>query len=158
MTAAGQSYSLRAQNHQWRIEIPEYNYRESSLKSHYFQFGYYIPSERRWQTYQRHCFLPPCTLRDAIDIQRENDYISLKHNQDTCRSQVPSVKWNSHKCISQEPCVVHHFARCYSPSRVYPCGYFEALDSFIVVSVDHRIPTAATQALLSVMEYCPNHK
>ncbi|EUB61963.1 DNA-binding protein RFX5 [Echinococcus granulosus] len=126
MTAAGQSYSLRAQNRQWRIEIPEYNYRESGLKSHYFQFGYYIPSERRWQTYQRHRSLPPCTLRDAIDIQRENNYISLNHNQDKCRSHVPSVKWNSHKCIPQEPCVVHHFARCYSPSRVYPCGYFEA--------------------------------
>ncbi|VDM16180.1 unnamed protein product [Hydatigera taeniaeformis] len=86
MTAASQSYSLRAQNRQWRIEIPEFNNREDELKSQYFQFGYYVPLERRWQSYQRHRSLPPCTLRDAIDIQRENDYIQLKHSQDKCKS------------------------------------------------------------------------
>ncbi|VDK37381.1 unnamed protein product [Taenia asiatica] len=191
MTAAGQSYSLRAKNRQWRIEIPEFNYREGGPKSQYFQFGYYLPLERRWQSYQRHRSLPPCTLRDAVDIQRESDYIQLKHNQDKCKTlitrvifncflhyfisespfstsieklsgQVPSVRWNSHKRIPQDPCVVHHFARCYNPSRVYPCSYFEAslvkhsIPS-IVVSADHRIPTAVTQASLSVMAYCPNH-
>ncbi|KAL5109762.1 hypothetical protein TcWFU_000976 [Taenia crassiceps] len=130
MTAAGQSYSLKAQNRQWRIEIPEFNYREGGLKSQYFQFGYYVPLERRWQSYQRHRSLPPCTFCDAVDIQSDNNYTHLKHNQDKCKSQVPFVRWNSHKRIPQDPCVFHHFARCYNPSRVYPCSHSEALDSF----------------------------
>lgn len=78
MAAASQSYSLRAKNRQWRIEIPEYNFREGKLKSQCFQYGYYVPSERRWLKYQHHRSIPPCAHPDAVDIQRENDYVEFK--------------------------------------------------------------------------------
>lgn len=114
MTAAGQSYSLRAKNRQWRIEIPKLNYREGGLKSQYFQFGYYVPLERRWQSYQRHRSLPPCALRDAVDIQRENDYTQLKHDQDKCKSALMSnnfwSNWHYFCSTASYFCITFHFS------------------------------------------------
>lgn len=78
MATAGQAYSTLSQNRRGRIEIPEYNYRDGKLKSQCFQAGWYMPSERRWQKYQRHYSLPPLTRRDAIDIRSEDEYAELK--------------------------------------------------------------------------------
>uniref|UniRef100_A0A5K3EPM5 Uncharacterized protein n=1 Tax=Mesocestoides corti TaxID=53468 RepID=A0A5K3EPM5_MESCO len=139
MTAAGQAYSLRSSNRSGRIEIPRYNYREGKLKSQCFQYGWYVPSERRWQKYQRYHSLPPLTRRDAIDIQREDDYIGLKmklsrHFEKSLLGnlpgEVPFVKWNGHQRIPQEPCLPDYFPICFSQFTDYPGDYQEALDSF----------------------------
>ncbi len=79
MAAAGQAYSHLSKNRARRIEIPEFNYREGINMSQCYKAGWYIPSERRWEKYQRHHSLPPLTRRDAIDIQCEQEYVELKH-------------------------------------------------------------------------------
>lgn len=84
MSAASQCYSKLGKNQHHRIEISEYNNRESGPKSYYFQYGLYVPSERRWLNYHRHRSLPPWARPDAIDIQKESEYIGLKKKLDHC--------------------------------------------------------------------------
>ncbi|VDL49963.1 unnamed protein product, partial [Hymenolepis diminuta] len=134
MPAASQCYSELGKNRHHRIEISEYNNRESGPKSYYFQYGLYVPSERRWLNYHHHRSLPPCAHPDAIDIQKESEYIGLKKKLNHCGGsslagnlpgKIPSVKWDSHKRFPQEPCIFHHFARCYNPRISYPSSFTE---------------------------------
>ncbi|KAM3178938.1 hypothetical protein ACTXT7_001538 [Hymenolepis weldensis] len=106
------SVSCYGKNRHRRVEIPEYNNRESGPNSYYFQYGIYVPSERRWSSYHRHRSLPPCARPDAIDIQKQSEYIGLKKKLNHCGGsslagnlpgKVPSVTWNSHKRFPQEP-------------------------------------------------------
>nr|CDS26479.1 expressed protein [Hymenolepis microstoma] len=139
MSAASQCYSKLGRHRDFRIEIPEFNNRESGSKSSYFQYGLYVPSQRKWLEYHRHRSLPPCAHPDFIDIQKESEYITLRKKLHSCGGstlagnlpgKIPSVSWNNHKRFPQRPCVFHHFARCYDPRTPYPCSFTEAFQSF----------------------------
>lgn len=85
---ARQAYSLLGNDRRARIEIPEYNYRAGELKAKCYQSGWYIPSERRWEKYQNHRFLPPLASRDAIDFSREEDYMKFKRRTNTVNGRL----------------------------------------------------------------------
>ncbi|KAL7064200.1 hypothetical protein AAHC03_05385 [Spirometra sp. Aus1] len=143
MSAAGQAYSLRAKDRDERIEIPEHNYREGGFKSQYFRGGWYVPSERRWEKYYEHHFLPPLTRRDAIDFSRESEYVDFKRKTNKhyeksllghIPQSVPYVKWNGHRRIPQEPCTSTFEPKCFGEIEWDGPGYYgyyhEALDMF----------------------------
>ena len=69
-----------------KVMIPEFNYPMGERKSLCYEgAAWYIPSERRWENYHEHRSLPTVTRRDAIDFQREEDYMSFVRKRDRPR-------------------------------------------------------------------------
>nr|CAH8832040.1 unnamed protein product [Trichobilharzia regenti] len=106
MTASRDAYSTLKTDDRTRVTIPEYNNRDGHMKtSLYGGAAWYIPSERRWESYSEHFELPKLTRRDAIDFQSEKDFLNFLKKRDIpdykkitayYPSHPPSVKWNSH--------------------------------------------------------------
>ncbi|CAH8459499.1 unnamed protein product [Heterobilharzia americana] len=106
MTASRDAYSTLKADDRTRIAKPEYNNSDESMKTSLFNgAGWYIPSERRWETYNEHFELPRLTRRDAVDFQSEKDFVNFLKRRDIPNykkitayypSHPPSVKWNSH--------------------------------------------------------------
>lgn len=89
MAASRDAYSNLSTADKYRIPIPELNYREGERKTNLFNgAAWYIPSERRWESYDKHRELPLQTRRDAIDFQREEDFIKFldKRNIPNCKN------------------------------------------------------------------------
>ncbi|KAF6776775.1 hypothetical protein AHF37_04215 [Paragonimus kellicotti] len=119
MSTARDVYSSLRTDNPLRITVPEYNYREGQRKTVLYQgAGWYIPSERRWESYDHHHELPRLTRRDAIDMQREEDFVNFLKKRDVPNykkitahipSKPPSVKWNGHARIMNSefdnPCI-----------------------------------------------------
>ncbi|CAL8096353.1 unnamed protein product [Calicophoron daubneyi] len=103
---ARDSYSKLNFDNSLRIVIPEHNYRQGERKTTLYQgAGWYIPSERRWEGYDAHHELPRLTRRDAIDFQREEDFVKFLKKRDVPNykkltahipSHPPYMKWNGH--------------------------------------------------------------
>ncbi|KAH8851792.1 hypothetical protein KSF78_0000943 [Schistosoma japonicum] len=66
-----------------QIPMSEFKNNEESVKTCLFSgAAWYIPSERRWETYDQHFELPRLANRDAIDFQSEKDFISFLKKRD----------------------------------------------------------------------------
>ncbi|KAK4474001.1 hypothetical protein MN116_003318 [Schistosoma mekongi] len=95
-----------------KIPISKFDNSEESVKTSLFSgAAWYIPSERRWETYDRHFELPRLTNRDAIDFQSEKDFVSFLNKRDIPNykkitayySSVLPVKLNSvHQVLSSQ--------------------------------------------------------
>lgn len=82
-------YSLDPQFSGPKIMIPQNNYLSGTVKSYCYEgANWYVPSERRWEKYHNHQHLPNGARRDAIDFQREEDYVQFALRRDR-----PKGKW-----------------------------------------------------------------
>ncbi|VDP67671.1 unnamed protein product [Echinostoma caproni] len=142
MTAAKDSYSKLQTDDPIRIAIPEYNYRQGERKTALYEgSGWYIPSERRWESYDQHHELPRLSRRDAIDFANEKDFVNFLKKRDVPKwkkitahipSCPPSVKWNGHQRIAhnelENTCQYHTETRPLWDGPGYYGYYQEILD------------------------------
>ncbi|KAK7469522.1 hypothetical protein BaRGS_00036468 [Batillaria attramentaria] len=64
--------------------VPLHNYPSGDGKSHTYRgAGYYIPSERRWESYAEHRSLPRETKRDAIEMKSETQFVDFLRKRDS---------------------------------------------------------------------------
>ncbi|KAF8564051.1 hypothetical protein P879_08435 [Paragonimus westermani] len=134
MSTARDVYSSLRTDNPLRIAVPEYNYREGQRKTVLYQgAGWYIPSERRWEPYDHHHELPRLTRRDAIDMQREEDFVNYLKKRDVPNykkitahipSQPPFVKWNGHTRITDTECDSPHIYKTVEKPMWNGPGYY----------------------------------
>ncbi|CAH8448249.1 unnamed protein product [Dicrocoelium dendriticum] len=110
MSSTRQTFSTIRKTDPFTVEIPSQNYRAGQRKLlNYDGPGWYIPSERRWESYDKHKELPRLTRRDAIDIQKESEFSALYKDVPAYKKLVahipsypPYPKWNEHKRITSD--------------------------------------------------------
>jgi len=135
-------YSLSPAFSGSKIIVPSNNYLSGEMKSHVYQgAGWYIPSERRWEMYNDHKYLPSMAKRDAIDFQKEEDYVSFVRKRDRPLAPnvtsyipcgVPEWKINGHQRIDNTLLPFNQFTSSERFPRWDGPGYYgyyhEALD------------------------------
>ncbi|KAA0188911.1 hypothetical protein FBUS_04666 [Fasciolopsis buskii] len=118
MTAAKDTYSNLQKENRNMIKIPEYNYRQGERKTMLYNgSGWYIPCERRWESYDQHHELPRLARPDAIEFESEKQFVNFLKRRDVPKwkkitahipSGPPYPKWNGHHRIPnnefENPC------------------------------------------------------
>lgn len=83
MTAAKDTYSNLQKENRNMIKIPEYNYRQGERKTMLYNgSGWYIPCERRWESYDQHHELPRLARPDAIEFESEKQFVNFLKRRD----------------------------------------------------------------------------